>query len=728
MALLVVLAAWHVATAPPDEALALPTAPDAAADEPPRDAAPLAATTPTPAEPAREEAPAEAAPDAAAARPAADVPERAVLRVHVVSATDGTPVREARVGLHVQKPDLPADQRSAGAPDGTRARLDDEGWIHFAALPGAELTLFAFEDRHWHRARRELAPLQPGEQREVVLELTPVATYRFFGRVVRAVDGTPVPGARVRQAGVDPARFSADPASWKRTAPSPVLADRLTDADGCFDVEARSDEHVGLRVDAEGFAPAFVTPVRGHDSRADARLVELTAGATLAVLLLDARASPLGDVEVRATPPVWRLVEREAIPAFSRGLEWAATTGAEGRATLGPLPAHVPFAVEAILAEGPIRAAEDVTLAPGEIREIELRAGSDGRIVGVLVDQHGAPIAEHPVWCVPAKGAFTCVGLGDRGSLLAETRTDAAGEFSLEGIPPGAWRVAPTPADLEVVPVATRVEITPDAPLHHIRMEAPRGLFLEGVVLDPEGVPTSAVGLAAYADSGCPASGEPSETGAFRIGPVSDGWYSLMIFPRAGHARPDPIRARPGEPLTVQLSAGASLRVRARDASTGELRHARVSCKRVGAEHGPYGSSMIGSDTELALRGLRPGPHDVRAWTADGLAGVLPSVDVPAAGEPPVAEVPLLPGGTLRVRRPSGARPRIAVVQGGVGVAVDRVDRRGSDDDLLYRLPPGAAEVQVLDPGGDVLARHDVRIAAGEETVVDLRPPEDPSR
>jgi hypothetical protein len=201
-----------------------------------------------------------------------------------------------------------------------------------------------------------------------------------------------------------------------------------------------------------------------------------------------------------------------------------------------------------------------------------------------------------------------------------------------------------------------------------------------------------------------------------------------MIFPRAGHASPDPIRARPGTPLTVQLSAGASLRVRARDASTGELRHARVSCKRVGAEHGPYGSSMIGSDTELALRGLRPGPHDVRAWTADGLAGVLPSVDVPAAGEPPVAEVPLLPGGTLRVRRPPDARPRIAVVQGGVGVAVDRVDRRGSDDDLLYTLPPGAAEVQVLDPGGDVLARHDVQIAAGEETVVDLRPPEEQSR
>jgi hypothetical protein len=171
--------------------------------------------------------------------------------------------------------------------------------------------------------------------------------------------------------------------------------------------------------------------------------IALAAGRTVAIRVVDDRG-PLPGAEL------WRSVEL------------AGTTDAQGRYSMGRLPA-APVEIEA-RARGYVT--RKTTLDPGGPAEIELhldRAG--GRVTGIVVDERGFPV-------VSAKVVATV------GGATIEAVSDPRGEFAIEGAPEGELALRVTHDDH---PAASRQGI---AAGDDIRIALLAGAGLDGDVRD----------------------------------------------------------------------------------------------------------------------------------------------------------------------------------------------------------------------------------------------------
>jgi Carboxypeptidase regulatory-like domain len=213
-------------------------------------------------------------------------------------------------------------------------------------------------------------------------------------------------------------------------------------------------------------------------------------------------------------------------------------------------------------------------LLPGELRALDVTLERDWlddgkgspevqlhrRLSGLVLDQHGAPLAGAEVWVEP-------------GGQAAES--DGDGRFELSGLTPGRWRLsAAHPDQLEF---AAPVEVDGrESDVADVLLSVVRGRCIEGSVTWSDGGPVESFWIrtgeawCAQGEAGryrlCLPPGtfalevsavEPERVGAGRIEGVRAGAVAppIVLVPRPAHVVRGVVRDVQGRPLAAEVSA-----------------------------------------------------------------------------------------------------------------------------------------------------------------------------
>jgi hypothetical protein len=503
---------------------------------------------------------------------------------------------------------------------------------------------------------------------------------RFFARAVRAEDGGPVVGAR--------AAFLDGPAE----APAAVSG-----PEGELALELPGEDVRPASLEAPGFGRLLFTTDALHSDPDSPAILHLRSGAGLRAHVLAAGGGGVPDVEVllRAEPASLAASDGLFASPFLFGEQgFSGRTDASGFAELRDLPPGAPLAVELRAGEGPpVRVAEPINLVSGERAERVWTLGAGATIRGRVIEAGGPPVAEAEVWRLHGGvDLSTVLRLDQRSSVLQKARTDRAGAFELTEVPPGRWWVGVAPSD-QYAGVAATATVEPTTLEVEVELLVHPGLFLRGVVLDPEGRPAADVRVVAHQEGSIVYYDENSPDAEFSLGPVVPGTYLIGAGTAGGLLRAsEEISAEAGdEDIVLRLQPGGFLRGRVVDAETGEPVAAAVRATPTDAERKlPALQGSRPHAVEFELGGLPPVEHALVARTSDGRVAVLRALPDPVLESAVRHELRVAPGATLVLDVAEGAAGGVFAVW--------------SEDALIAAsgLPVGGrAEIAV--PAGEVV-------------------------
>lgn len=287
--------------------------------------------------------------------------------------------------------------------DSPRARLGESprtgsnGEVEFLVPPDSyELQVYGREVGAGD-ATRDIAALQDGETRELVVEVRTARDLRFHGRVIDDSSGAPIPGASVRL--FDPKvsyRYSGGQERGTRIDSSREIAHLEADASGAFELWATSWRETLLRIEAPRYAWTYGTVQIGHEIPEDEMTIRLARPAVLLAKILDSgEAAKLVEVRLETDP-------RRLVQGLERFHEyelveprWSASTGIDGTVRIEGLPPGIPLDV--VLEAASKRPAPEplkvtlapLTFAPSEVREqvwhLDHPEPATGTVSGVVV-------------------------------------------------------------------------------------------------------------------------------------------------------------------------------------------------------------------------------------------------------------------------------------------------------------------------------------------------------
>lgn len=478
------------------------------------------------------------------------------------------------------------------------ARSDAEGRFLLDPLPSETFDLHARAPGFAPITLRGLEPT--GETSEIelgTLILAPGVT--LAGRVVDP-EGRPLVGATIH---VDRDTTTHPGIDRRGTEPAPDHHPAAeTDADGRFVLaDLGADERVDLRAHQAGYMAVWLEGVAAPAT--DLRFVlEPTARVRGTVVDADGQSLVGARVTVASRPTVpgsgGRLV-------MGRAIEREATTLAEGDFEVIDVPPG----------EATIRAMAE-GFAPGTSRTIEVPASREGMPREVrdlrLVLERGAVLEGRVLDAEDDPVAHAMVGDGE-----VFARCDDAGEYRLEGLPPGPTEILASHPDHPPHRVSHTIELGAG----RLDLHFPPGRTLEGRVVDADGQPVSharvtLAGLRPHLDLERFAT--TSTDGVFRLGPLPPG-AMLVRAEREGWVPSTPRRLEigdhPTEPLVLVLGRGATVRGRVLGLTFDQLARVRVSARDDGGRTLP---GTLRYDGEYAIEGLGAGEWLLRAVLGDG--------------------------------------------------------------------------------------------------------------
>lgn len=329
-------------------------------------------------------------------------------------------------------------------------------------------------------------------------------------------DGAPVVGARVRVARRVGAGFVGTDVVEDRRRDD--AASEASDARGEFAIRLERGRPYALRVDADGFAPAYLA----QRSAGERVLVRLEPACALELVVTDSNGRPAAGARVRA---------ERSTAGDGRDESWPiteATLDADGRARIEPLPSgNVDLEILPLGSGWPEW--EIVTVERGRTTEARVTIQRRQRIAGVVVDETTRrPIAGASVGCAPWFGPAT--------------KTDGDGRFVIDDYPSlhalihawadgygrGTAQVARDDADRIVGAVTIALE---------------RGYAITGSVVDARGdpVPGAYVTTAGSLTEGTrlqedTKSARTDERGTFRLVDVRRGFLRAVQVRADGRA------------------------------------------------------------------------------------------------------------------------------------------------------------------------------------------------
>lgn len=330
----------------------------------------------------------------------------------------------------------------------------------------------------------------------------PIPTVR--GMVVEADTGRPIAGAIA---------FTSD-----------ALA--RTDDSGAFRLEPLGPPRKGMIwVEADGYATAEYPALEGAGDPVDVR-VEMVKEAPVVGRVVGRDDRPISGATVRAWVKHYdfRTPRPDPAPrADSYGFPLEVRTDADGRFVIRGLPPGLALSwYEVRHPEHRTHHGERSPLKGGEPSTLRLEPGC--KVAGIVVDEQGRPIS----------GAMVEIRRPGRLGDEFTTQTTDDGRFRFGGVTPGRWMVAIQPE--RHAPAFGPVVATQDRPVENQYVAGP-GSYISGKVIGPGGEPVAraAVGWAQPVDErGHAVEGlelgrmtNTAEDGTFRLGPLSQGEYSL---------------------------------------------------------------------------------------------------------------------------------------------------------------------------------------------------------
>ncbi|MBL8754215.1 MAG: carboxypeptidase regulatory-like domain-containing protein, partial [Planctomycetes bacterium] len=272
-----------------------------------------------------------------------------------------------------------------------------------------------------------------------------------------------------------------------------------TDRAGTFHADGVPVGRIEVRAWAAGRAPTLTSlevPAQGCVTIA----LTLGPGAQLRGVARTPTGAPVAGAEI-------------SLGEFFEFVHAQATTAADGSYTLGDLP----VGTHTVRAErGGSRTAERPTLAGGVATPWDPVLDIGNTLRGRVVDAHGAPLAGHAV--------SAWLGQDRRGEVV----TGADGHFELRdlGAEPLSVEVSFAFQSLAIVP-----DVRPGGPELVVTLDDARrpNAFLLGRLVDEQGRPVAATLVPWHADSNRAVNyHSDATTGAYRIGPVRAGSYTLV--------------------------------------------------------------------------------------------------------------------------------------------------------------------------------------------------------
>ena len=531
------------------------------------------------------------------------------------------------------------------------------------------------------------------------------------GRVERE-DGSPIRGATVQAALVDPQRLRGAP-----FADAPPFGEATTDADGTFEMEAPKHRFLTVTASAAGFATHAVR-VASHAVFAQIRL---TPAGGLDVRAVDDAGKPVPEAraEAVAASTVHRAEASEGVVAFDALAPGTATVHASA-------PGH------ARVLTAPVR------IVAGERAAVTVVLPRLVQVTGVVVDEEtNAPIAGASV-LISRPGESNDAGSTDAGGRFVATPAGGPGERQFVSVEAEGYAPALEPVVLQR---------SDDDATQSVVVRLRRANTWRGRVVGANGdaVPGARVGFTADGVAGRPPIETRSDDGGwFTLPPPrppvpgrrmllvaesQDGRAAIALRPGAVAPSPlvlrlvmDPsvygrVRGTDGQPV-----AGAQIRVlpifdRARRSGTVTPSAARLAHAN---EQGFAGwSTATGEDSAWRVDRVVPGTYRIQVrvaahvvWMPDPVEVGDGDVDVGVfrlAGEQSLSGVVRSQGGEPL----SGAR---------VWLVTDTEDTRrlstysGSDGTYTFEhLPPGAYRVDVRLHGQHLDEPARITITDGDE-------------
>jgi hypothetical protein len=395
---------------------------------------------------------------------------------------------------------------------------DGQGRFSFRGVgSGSIWSLRAYAEGY---ATAEIMPVmvQPDQPTEPYLMV--LGTEHVIAGVVINDERQPIAGAQI---------------TVSRTQPRPVFtAQGVSEADGTFTLRGLPEGVYGLAAVAEGYAYGKAQRVEVDAPPLEIMLgrkggvagrVTTPDGAPLAAYRLELMRTRRNTAQYGETGMTWDIADPEGNYRIE-GLD-AGTYVLLVRAD-GTCPTYSPG----------FQVGRDVVIG----MDVQMSAG--GRVIGVVRDAQGAPLAgaavtlRGPQFQPPVGGGFFAMSNGDPDNVPVNVaRSDATGRFTLEHATPGEMRLhVEHPTHLaELVPVSVREGATTET--GEIRLLAGGTVF--GTALDQHGKPLSGgtVSLSRQDGDNLFHSSLLLDTrGSFRFDGLRGGTYEIFAFPNVGDA------------------------------------------------------------------------------------------------------------------------------------------------------------------------------------------------
>jgi protocatechuate 3,4-dioxygenase beta subunit len=524
-------------------------------------------------------------------------------------------------------------------PDGT-FRLED--------LNPGPLMLFAGKREEFIQVNRPVsAPAQ-----DVLIEVPPGG--RITGRVLDKSSHKPVTQF---QAGISTSRSGGG-----MVIMTPPMLKAFTSDDGSFTLENVPPGPAQVVVNAPGYTTARVGGVNVEEGKAVTDVeVTLDAGVKLTGKVTGPDGAPLAGVSVRPdqSPGANRVMRFD-------GVDNGTITDASGEYTLEALEAGEKTFT--FTRQGYLTESRNVTLGTSASRlDVQLTTGI--RVTGTVVAESGGPVTDAIVTASSAGG-------GGR-----QARTDAGGNFQIEGVAPGHYTLRATRSGY-ADGILRDFDTSSGAPAR-ITMKSGGTIVGRVIGLSVQELQDTTVNVGSPNGN---ASASVDSTGAFKIEGAPTGTVRVsartgQMFATAGKTSPQKsVQVEPGSTVNVDLEFKSDVVIRGRVTKDGQpMANAAIGFMPRGAQASTNASAQTDSSGNYEVSGLDDATYTVQIFDIQRTAPFTTQYTVKGPG---TFDIDI---------RSSTLRGRVLDATTGAPLADARVEVRATGGDMTSMLSSRAA-------------------------------------